>query len=74
MTPLGDSTDSENLKSGERWKKSVELYSQATQSLEAAEAHADFSSEKRCCITILIPEHRLTLSITIHSVCDIFPC
>lgn len=74
MTPLGDSTDSENFKSGERWKKSVDkLYRQATQSLEAAQAHADLSSEKWCCITILIPEHRLTLSPTLHSVCDILP-
>lgn len=66
MTPLGDSTDSENLESVD------ELYRQAIQSLDDAQAHADLSSEES--ITILIPEHRLTLSLTIHSVCDIFPC
>lgn len=69
MTPLGDSTDSENFKSGERWEKNIdELYRQATPSLEAAQAHADLSSDKRCCITILIPEHRLTLSLYIQRV------
>lgn len=74
MTPLGGSTDSDNFKSGERWEKSVgKLCRQATRSLETAQAHADLSSGKRCCITILVPEHRLPLSLTIYSVGD-FPC